>query len=177
MRAAALLMLLVSGCFGQRSYKEYIRLNGRVIAVENNAVTMTVTPPSATLGPNGTLTLTPSVSGTNNPGYTWDPPAKGTLTGNQYQAPGTFTPNEVVTLTVRSNACPQGGRDGASHAASRSGCCYTANVLDDSWRRDSATVGDGEWQPEHIHQLVDRGRRRGHRQCERTVYSSGLGEL
>ena len=64
------LWLAVGSLYGQGGYKEYIRLGGRVIAIENQnlAITTAAALPSATLGQQYSVTL--AATG-GEPNYTW----------------------------------------------------------------------------------------------------------
>jgi hypothetical protein len=78
----------------------------------NSPVTLTLTPPTATLQPSGTQTLTAAVGNTANTGVTWSiaPNGFGTLTTSGatavYTAPSVVNTSTAVTVTAQSNGQP-----------------------------------------------------------------------
>ncbi|HKD08908.1 MAG TPA: hypothetical protein VKB79_23600 [Bryobacteraceae bacterium] len=78
----------------------------------NPQVTLTLNPPTATVPPSGTQTLTATIGNTTNQGITWSvsPTNFGALTTSGttavYTAPSTVSSQTTVTVTAQSNAQP-----------------------------------------------------------------------
>lgn len=119
-RLLALSVAVVLASFGQvispeRPVREYIRLNGRVIAIEHltpsgpvvDGVQVAVTPSSGSVSVGETLTLEASVSGATNPAVSWSlTPSLGALVSNgmfaSFAAPASAPPGAAVTITATS---------------------------------------------------------------------------
>jgi hypothetical protein len=102
--ALVLLGLSAVGLQAQQPSKEYIRLGGRVIAVENQqAISVAVSPPSATISAGGQQQFTATVTGTTNTAVTWSAQGGGTInsTGLYTGPTGISSP---VTATVKATS-------------------------------------------------------------------------
>lgn len=107
-------IMLAQGLSPATPAKEYIRLNGQVVAIENassfqQTISVSIQPgPGAVLTANQTLQFTAAVNGTANQNVTWsiDPATgAGTIsTDGLYTAPATIAAEQTVTVRGTSAA-------------------------------------------------------------------------
>lgn len=99
--------------------REYIHLNGRVVAIENagdswpggggnGSLAVGVRPGTVSLGPAESVQLVSTVTGTTNQSVTWTlNPVIGSITGSGlYTAPAFVSTGQTVTARATSNADP-----------------------------------------------------------------------
>jgi hypothetical protein len=110
---SALLVLSVGLISGQNPVpaKEYIRLGGRVIAIENPAVTVTVNasaPVRTAIAYGEAEQFNATVNGNTDQAVTWAPPSAGLITSSgDYSAPTTYQSSSTqVTIAASSVAVP-----------------------------------------------------------------------
>jgi uncharacterized protein (TIGR03437 family) len=71
-----------------------------------NSVSISISPPNATLNSSQSTQITATVTGTTNTGVAWSTPAVGTLSNGLYTAPPGITTAQNVVITATSQADP-----------------------------------------------------------------------
>lgn len=110
LRSAIGIVAFLTSLAAQTPTKEYIRLGGRVVAIENPQATIivTVSPPTVTLQSGQTAQFTASVSGSPNTAVDWslEPQGSGSISAQGlYTAPHLSAPL-AVTVKATSQADP-----------------------------------------------------------------------